>query len=111
MKEHEKLRRIAKKKSTLSRQKKSYRGSKVGFGTLFFKVKNEKIVYKNRSRLARNFILGSNDSQEAMSSEDAEKKIPPRVTSSKWGKKGKNIASSLKLSFSVTLDLRFKPSP
>ena len=62
MKEHEKLHRISKKKIDPLKAKKSYGGSKVGFGTLFFNVKNEKIVYKNRSRLAGNFILGVNDS-------------------------------------------------
>ena len=40
---------------------KKVRGQRSDLGH-FFNVKNEKIIYKNRSRLAKNFILGLNDS-------------------------------------------------
>ena len=54
--------------------KKSYGGSKVGFGT-FFKPKNEKSAYKTLYRLARIFILGSYDSLKTNSSDDTSKKF------------------------------------
>ena len=56
VKEHKKLCRNSEKKSTLSRQKKSYGGSKVGFGTFFSSQKNEKNACKTLYRLARIFI-------------------------------------------------------
>ena len=73
VKEHKKLCRNSKKIDPF-KAKKSYGGSKVGFGTLFFKPKNEKNAYKTLYRLARIFILDSYDSLKTNSSDDTSKK-------------------------------------
>ena len=104
MKEHKKLCKNSKKKSTLSRQKKKLRGVKGRIWEIFFEAKNEKIACKTQYRLARISILDSYDSSVVKSSDDAKKKFPPMRDLSVMGGKGKNIALSLKLSFSVAMD-------
>ena len=81
--------RIRKKNRPFQGKKKSYGGSKVGFGTFFSKSKNAKIVCKTQYRLARISILDSYDSSVVKSSDDAKKISPHAWPLWNGGKRGK----------------------